>query len=344
MVVRRRVLLAVAGAVVVVAALAALVAARTGTELAAARRLLDASVEDVGAADLREAGVHLHSSKAGLAGRLALRGRVPTVFQPHGWSFYAVTGATRRAAVVWERAGARWADRILCVSAGERARGSAARIRARWAVIPNGTDVEAIALPTERARAALRPRLGVGPGPLVVFVGRIDRAKGPDVLLDAWPAVTAAVPEARLMVVGEGPLLPALAARVPAGAGLAGHRDDPEAWLAAADVVAIPSRWEGMSLTMLDAMALGRPIVSADIPGAVDALAGGAGAVVPAEDPPALAAAIAERLLDPVAAAAEGRAARHRAETVFALRTALARTADLYRRVLADRRPGRPGG
>ncbi|HYU56512.1 MAG TPA: glycosyltransferase, partial [Actinomycetota bacterium] len=185
------------------------------------RRIVRAAAPDL---------VHLHSSKAGLAGRLALRGRVPTVFQPHGWSFYAVTGATRRAAVVWERAGARWADRILCVSAGERARGSAARIRARWAVIPNGTDVEAIALPTERARAALRPRLGVGPGPLVVFVGRIDRAKGPDVLLDAWPAVTAAVPEARLMVVGEGPLLPALAARVPAGAGLAGHRDDPEAW------------------------------------------------------------------------------------------------------------------
>src|SRR4029453_19589491 len=49
--------------------------------------------------------VHLHSSKAGLAGRLALRGRLPTIFQPHGWSFEAVRGPVRTATVIWEGRG-----------------------------------------------------------------------------------------------------------------------------------------------------------------------------------------------------------------------------------------------
>src|SRR6266545_5984629 len=53
--------------------------------------------------------VHLHSSKAGLAGRLAIRGRLPTIFQPHAWSFEAVRGPARLGALAWERRSARWA-------------------------------------------------------------------------------------------------------------------------------------------------------------------------------------------------------------------------------------------
>jgi hypothetical protein len=55
--------------------------------------------------------VHLHSSKAGFAGRLSLRGRRPTIFQPHAWSFEAVRGGVRPAAVAWERQAARWSAR-----------------------------------------------------------------------------------------------------------------------------------------------------------------------------------------------------------------------------------------
>ncbi|NEA48622.1 glycosyltransferase, partial [Streptomyces sp. SID10815] len=65
--------------------------------------------------------VHAHSAKAGLAGRLAVRGRIPTVFQPHAWSFEAVGGATAALALRWERWGTRWAARTVCVSEAERA-------------------------------------------------------------------------------------------------------------------------------------------------------------------------------------------------------------------------------
>lgn len=86
--------------------------------------------------------VHAHSAKAGLAGRLAVRGRIPTVFQPHAWSFEAVGGGTAALALMWERWGARWASRTVCVSEAERATGMDARITGRWTVVPNGIDPE----------------------------------------------------------------------------------------------------------------------------------------------------------------------------------------------------------
>src|SRR5207244_646249 len=59
--------------------------------------------------------VHLHASKAGLAGRLAVRGSLPTLFQPHAWSWLAVDGAVRWASIAWERLAARWTGLYVCV-------------------------------------------------------------------------------------------------------------------------------------------------------------------------------------------------------------------------------------
>ncbi|MYS68609.1 glycosyltransferase [Streptomyces sp. SID5473] len=85
--------------------------------------------------------VHAHSAKAGLVARLAVRGRVPTVFQPHAWSFDAVEGRAAELARIWERYGTRWSTRTLCVSETERRAGESAGIAARWAVIRNGVDL-----------------------------------------------------------------------------------------------------------------------------------------------------------------------------------------------------------
>src|SRR4051794_40307948 len=64
--------------------------------------------------------VHLHSSQAGLVGRLVLRDRVPTVFQPHAWSFLAARAGVQRASLRWERYAVRWASELVCVSETER--------------------------------------------------------------------------------------------------------------------------------------------------------------------------------------------------------------------------------
>jgi glycosyltransferase involved in cell wall biosynthesis len=283
--------------------------------------------------------VHLHSSSAGLSGRLAVRGRRPTIFQPHAWSFEAVGGPLRAAAAAWERTGSRWATAIVCVSEAERLRGEEHGIRARWLVVPNGVDLGAFSEASAGERSAARRRLELGEGPLVVCIGRLSRQKGQDVLLDAWPAVLARVADARLVLVGDGPDGKELRRRAGDGVQLVGHREDVDEWLAAADVVALPSRWEGMSLGMLEAMARGRSIVATDVPGALEALEDDAGAVVPPEDPVALADAIAIRLLDPQQAGAEGRRARQRAEQAYDLATTTARITEAYDQVLGARSP-----
>jgi glycosyltransferase involved in cell wall biosynthesis len=274
--------------------------------------------------------VHLHSSKAGLCGRLALRGGLPTVFQPQAWSFHAVGGVTRWAAEAWERTGARWAHALVCASEAEREQGERAGIRARWRVIYNGVDVQQLSEAGEDERRAARARLGLPEAPLAVSVGRLSRQKGQDMLLDAWPAVRASVPEAELVLVGSGEDREALEARAVPGVSFAGERDDVPDWLAAADLIVQASRWEGMSLAILEAMARGRSIVTTDVAGNREAVGDEAGAIVEPEDPDALASEIARRLADPGLRETEGRAARERAVRSHDVRRTTAQTAELY--------------
>jgi glycosyltransferase involved in cell wall biosynthesis len=287
--------------------------------------------------DTRPDLLHLHSTKAGLAGRLAVRGRIPTVFQPNAWSFAAAEGPLRAAILRWERLGARWCDALVAVSTVELETGRAEGIRAGWAHIPNGIDLERFKPASDAERAAARSELGLDDGPLVVAPSRLFVQKGIDVLLRAWPAVLSRVPDARLEVVGEGPERGALEAIGAERVRLGGETDDVRPWLAAADVIALPSRWEGMSLSLLEAMAAARSVVATDVSGTRDALGGGAGAIVPVEAEQPLADAIVDRLRDPALAAAEGAAARRRMEESFDLRVTTQQMADLYAAILARR-------
>ena len=257
--------------------------------------------------------VHLHASKAGLAGRLRRDRPVPVLFQPHGWSWLAADGALRAASLVWERAAARWTDLLLCVGDAEAGQGRSQGLRGRYAVVRNGVDLTRFRPAGPDERVAARARLGVPTeAPLAVCVGRVTRQKGQDVLLTAWPQVRRQCPRARLVLVGDGDLLPAMRARGGAGVTFAGAVDDVRDWLAAADVVVLPSRWEGLSLTVLEAFAAGRSVVVSDVPGLAEVVSPGVGARVTPGDPSALAAAVLDRLTSPERARAEGiAAARH---------------------------------
>lgn len=261
--------------------------------------------------------VHLHSAKAGLAGRLAIRGRRTTVFQPHAWSFLAAGGVLGAISRTWERWATRWTDLVVAVSAAEASRGVAAGVSAPVVVTPNGVDLQRWR-PRDRARA--RAELGLEPGPLALCAGRIAHQKGQDVLVRAWPLIRTRVPGARLVLVGDGPERQNLMAMGGVGVELHGSVDDLAPWYAAADVVVLPSRWEGMALVPLEAMASGRPVVATDVDGVREALGAEAGAVVPAGALEELVAAVSLRLADPVLCAAEGRAARARAVEQFDVR------------------------
>src|SRR4051794_26534616 len=260
--------------------------------------------------------VHLHSAKAGLAGGLVLRGRRPAVFQPHAWGFEAAGGGVGRAAMAWERLGARWADAIVCVSRDEQRRGESAGVRASYEVVPNGIDLTRWTPATESDRAAARVALGIELDvPVAVALGRLAPQKGQDVLLTGWPRVLERVPSARLVLVGDGPDREALESLGLLGLRFAGDVDEVAPWLVAANVSVIPSRWEaGLSLVAMESMALGRSVVAADVAGMAEGLSGGCGAVVPIEDSTALADALVSRLSDLERADREGAAGRARVE------------------------------
>ncbi|MFF3937849.1 glycosyltransferase [Streptomyces phaeofaciens] len=288
--------------------------------------------------EVRPALVHAHSAKAGLAGRLAVRGRIPTVFQPHAWSFEAVGGAVAALALNWERFGARWAARLVCVSEAERATGERAGIAGRWHVVPNGVDPERFRPgPAGPARAALLPDLDPA-APLVVCVGRLCRQKGQDVLLRAWADVVRQAPGARLVLVGDGPDRAALRSLAPRSVVFAGTAADPAPWYRAADLVVLPSRWEGMALAPLEALACGRAVVLTEVDGARESLPADLvpHCLVPADDPKALAGAVTALLADPSLRASLGhRGSRHVLSTHDVRRTAEA-VADLYRELLGQ--------
>ncbi|HEX2773700.1 MAG TPA: glycosyltransferase [Micromonosporaceae bacterium] len=294
------------------------------------RRLLDHARPEL---------VHLHSSKAGLAGRLAVRGRLPTIFQPHGWSWLAAARPLVWATVAWERLAARWTSLFICVGEGEAAQARAHDLAGPYCVVRSGVDLMRFRPAAEGDRRTARALLGLAlDAPLAVCVGRVSRQKGQDVLLAAWPAVRSACPDATLALVGGGDLLETLRNQAPPGVKFVGPVEDPHAWYVAADLVVLPSRWEGLPLTLLEALAVGRSVVGSDIPGIADALPEKAGAVVPVEHVAALAEAIGYRLRYPDVAGAEGEAgANYAAAEADVRRTFDALAAVTVR--LAGRRP-----
>src|SRR5262249_21380152 len=161
----------------------------------------------------------------------------------------------------------------------------------RVRVIRNGVSLPSRArLVAERRRA--RTSLGIaGDEPWAVFVGRLTREKGADVLLRA---LETPVGLGGLLVVGDGPernALEALATRVSLSVRFCGYHEDVSRFLAAADLFVQPSRSEGLPFSLLEAMAHGLAVVCSDV-GGMGTAVGGGGRGGPPEDPPARAASL----------------------------------------------------
>lgn len=174
--------------------------------------------------------------------------------------------------------------------------------RDRVHVVMNGVD-EALFHP--RDRAAARAELGLPAGPLALYVGNLKEVKGVLDLAAAWEHTLKVVPEATLIVVGDGPLQ----AQVAAGLAPFGDRARMIAaqplsripqYMAAADILVLPSHAEGTPNVVLEALACGRRVVGSAVGGVPDVLAKPElGALAPPRDPPALGAALATALRTP---------------------------------------------
>jgi glycosyltransferase involved in cell wall biosynthesis len=238
-------------------------------------------------------------------------------------------------------------DRVIAVS--EAARNFLIRAKGYRAdkitVVPNGRDLSVFT--PGRAREAVRKELGLDRAvPLVAVVGRLEPQKGHAYLLDAWPAVTRELPDARLLVIGDGGLRDALADQARArgvadSVVFAGFRADVPRMLDAIDVLCLPSLYEGTPLALFEAMAAGKAIVATAVDGNAEVLEDGrTGLLVPARDPAALAQAVLRVLEAPTLRARLGAAARQ-ASRDYDIETTVRRLEALYDEVLAGAGTGR---
>ncbi|MFO0817183.1 MAG: glycosyltransferase family 4 protein [Pirellulales bacterium] len=223
---------------------------------------------------------------------------------------------------------------------------------ARTRFLPNGVCVEpprdsAMRLAARRALAESNPDLATTEySPVVVYTGRLHEAKGLHDLIKAWPAVLARWPYARLWLVGDGPEREELYESIlelglRGIVSMPGAFDDVQDVLNAADVFVLPSYQEGMSISLLEAMATGVPVVASDIPGNRLLVEHDRhGLLTPVREPLKIAQAIHDVLSQPARAMARVAAAYQRVQNEFSLERMAMEHMRLFDEVIRSRRAG----
>ena len=179
-------------------------------------------------------------------------------------------------------------------------------------------------------------------GPMVGVVARLEHEKGHPTLIEAWPGVLAAFPDASLLVVGEGSRRDELVDQVRTlgidrSVVFTGRRDDVPAVTKSLDVAVLPSYREAQGLSILEAMALSRPVVASNVGGIPEMIVDGqTGLLVPPHDPVALAAAIVRLLTDHPLADTLGRAGHDLVHDRFCVELMVRAVETIYDEAVAD--------
>ena len=237
------------------------------------------------------------------------------------------------------------ADALIAISRGVSDVMVAGGIaQSRITVIPSGID---LTRRIERASDEVLNTIGVPKGtPLVVQVAQLVPHKDPVTFIEAIAVARTRVPGLHALVVGDGPLRESARAAIDrlgltASVHLTGYRTDADTLVAAADVVTLSSREEGLGPVLLDALALGKPIAATAAGGIPEIVTADCGRLTPVSDASALGDAIASLLLEmrtnPERRAAYAAAARARAEA-FSIRRTASKTAEVYEAVARSRR------
>ena len=246
-------------------------------------RVVSRTLQQVRAAAL-PAVVHAHDSHALLLGLTASR--------LSGCALVATRRSTTTPGRLW-----RHPDRVIAISRAVEAALRRAGVEAsRIAVVPSGVDVTALA-------AAQRDR-HLQAGTEIIALGALTREKGHRILVEAFAQVADRLPRSSLTIAGDGPERAAIEAlirhhKLETRVILPGHLADPLDRLARAALLVQPSLREALGTAVLEAMALGIPVVGASVGGLTELLGDGGGVLVPPGDPSQLARAIIALLEDP---------------------------------------------
>lgn len=245
--------------------------------------------------------VHTHTSKAGLLGRLAAKlARVPSIIHtPHGHVFFGYFGALKtKMFILFEKLASRITDRIIALTPREKADYLSYKVTGedRLVVIPSGIELHKYQPAPREERFKLRIELGIPEHSVVAgTAGRLVPVKGPALLLQAFKQVISEHPDTCLVFAGDGPLRKSLEKNA-VDMGLAkkivftGWRDDMARILSVFDIFCLPSLNEGMGRVLVEAMALGKPVVASEVGGIPDLISPGKnGFLVPPRNPGELA-------------------------------------------------------
>jgi glycosyltransferase involved in cell wall biosynthesis len=288
--------------------------------------------------------VHSHDYKTDLlALLLGRRLGVLTLSTAHGW-----TGQSARERYVYYPAGKRLLARfphVIAVSSDIRNELVRHHMdERRITVILNGIDPAAFTRADSR-RTAMRRDLGLQPHDFVMgAVGRLERQKRFDLLLEAFAPLARSRPNLRLVIVGDGSLRGELATLVSrlgldASCVLAGHRLDIADLHNAFDLFVQSSEYEGTPNAVLEAMAMSTPIVATDVGGTAELAADGVHALlVPPRDVGALRAAMERVTADPDGARTRAAAARRRIETELSFDARTRKLERVYEQLARDRK------
>lgn len=277
--------------------------------------------------------IHAHTYTPFFFAALARPADARLVFTEHGRSYPEVKNPKRRLVNPWL---ARRADAVVTISEATRRsmieidRLPADRIEVIWngVAFAEGGTVD---------RDAVRRELGVDPSaPLVGMASRIVALKNFPMALRAFRRVHERIPEARLVIAGDGDYMPQLRAEIERlGLGdsvlTLGFRDDLERLLPCFDLLLLSSRTEGISVTLLESMAHGVPAVVTAVGGNPEVVEDGVtGRLVPSDDDAAMAEAVLAYLEDDDLRLESGRRAAERARREFSFETMLERYTALY--------------
>jgi len=290
---------------------------------------------------IRERGIdllHVAGAKGCLLGRLAGRlTRRPVLVHMHDTIPF---GRLYRSL---QRRVAGWTGAAIAISEPVRSLGvrNMSLPADRIEILPYGLRLDRFARAAPDARARLREEFEIpDDAPVVAIVGRVSREKGHEVLLESMAELRERVPDARLLVVGGGPLRRDLEKRAEAPdlAGVihfTGYRSDVHDVLAAVDLLAMPSLWdEGFGLSALEAIVAGRPVVGFRVGGIpMTVVNGKTGYLVERGDARGLTERMVEVLTDPELAARLSEGCREHA-TEFALERHVRRLIEIYRGLL----------
>lgn len=291
--------------------------------------------------------IHVHNGRTALIGAVGLRlagvGRLVATQHFIEPSRLRRRGAARMAAAWLHRRVEQRVDRFIAISRAVRdamvARGDAAPDKI--SVVSNGISApEPAWLP---APEQIRRELDVGAGErLIVCAARLEAEKDVITLIDAMARVRATCPEAICAIAGDGSQRDRLKSRVrelalERNVRLLGFRTDVLGIIAATDLLVLPSLAEPFGLVILEAMALGKPVIATAAGGPPDIVAAGeTGLLVPPAVPTALADAIVELIRDDQRCLRMGEGGRKRFEAHFTARHMAAATLAVYRQVLAE--------